>query len=476
MTTFLDPLDSAFVLLEIPGSSMNIGAIVELEMGDVTDPKERFELIRSNIVDRLHEIPVLNKRIVRAPFDLTWPILVVDKKMDIDRHVLRVAVPAPGTPDQFDALVSDFLSRPLHPKRPLWQILVIEGLADGRSALAIKVHHALADGVSGAETFASLFDISPDVRPPAPKVESDDEKTVGSIGLLLRSIGKLRHEPKLAYRIGLSWFTRTWHILKSTTKALIARGKKKPLSESPSLFEAKKTSLNGASGLEKEYHRLQLSLAEVKRAAKSRGGTVTDFVTCVTSGALRRLMQHRGETLKKDLVAFVPINVRGTGDAAALGNQISGMLVRMHTSESDPEERLRLISADSKKNVAVQRDENAKILQEVPRVLGPLTLAVGGKLISRLGLFDRIPPIANLMLSSVPGPPLPLWLSGHRVASAAPVGPLLGPVSLNITVLGFEGYLEFGLLGCADHLHDLALLRDFIREEAENLIAATPPE
>jgi diacylglycerol O-acyltransferase / wax synthase len=476
MTTFLDPLDSAFVLLEIPGSSMNIGAIVELEMGDIADPKERFEVIRANIVDRLHEIPVLNKRIVRAPFDLTWPILVVDKKMDINRHVIRVAVPAPGTPDQFDALVSDFLSRPLHPKRPLWQILVIEGLQDGRSAVAIKVHHALADGVSGAETFASLFDISPDVRPPAPKVETPDEKSLGSFGLLRKSLAKLRHEPRLAYQISLSWFTRTWHILKSVTKALIARGKKKPLTESPSLFEAKKTSLNGASGSEKEYHRLQLSLPDVKRAAKSRGATVTDFVTCVTSGALRRLIEDRGEVLKKDLVAFVPINVRGSGDAAALGNQISGMLVRMHATETDPEERLRLISADSKKNVAVQREENAKILQEVPRVLGPLTLSVGGKLISRLGLFNRIPPIANLMLSSVPGPPLPLWLSGHRVASAAPVGPLLGPVSLNVTVLGFEGYLEFGLLGCGERMHDLSTLRDFIREESENFFAATTSE
>ena len=455
---------------------MNIGAVVELEMGEITDPKERFDVIRANIVDRLHEIPVLNKRIVRAPFDLTWPILVVDKKMDIDRHVVRVALPTPGTPDQFDALVSDFLSRPLHPKRPLWQILVIEGLEDGRSAIAIKVHHALADGVSGAETFASLFDISPEVRPPAPKQELADEKSPGSFGLLAKNLGKLRHNPKLAYHITLSWFTRAWHILRSTVKALFARGRKKPLTESPSLFEAKKTSLNGASAIEKEYRRLQLSLPEVKRSAKVRGASVTDFVTAVTSGALRRLLSERGETIKKDLIAFVPINVRGTGDAADLGNQISGMLVRMHANVTDPEERLRLISTDSKKNVAKQREENAKLLQETPRVLGPLTLSLGGKIISRFGLFNRIPPIANLMLSSVPGPPLPLWLSGHRVASAAPVGPLLGPVSLNITVLGFEGYLEFGLLGCSERMKDLAKLRDFICEEAENYLASTPTE
>lgn len=75
MTQFLDPLDSAFILLEVPGSAMNIGAVIELDFAEVLDPKERYELIRKNIAERLHEIPVLTQRIVRAPFDITWPIL-----------------------------------------------------------------------------------------------------------------------------------------------------------------------------------------------------------------------------------------------------------------------------------------------------------------------------------------------------------------------------------------------------------------
>lgn len=475
MTQFLDPLDSAFVLLEVPGSSMNIGAIVELEMGEVVDPEERFNLIRSNVAARLHEIPVLLQRVVRAPFDLTWPVLVPEKKFDLDKHVLRVALPAPGTPDQFDQLISDFLSRTLHPKRPLWQMLIIEGLEDGRCAIAFKVHHSLADGVSGAETFASLFDISPEVRPPAPLPdEADDDSVRTSLGLFFRSIGKLRKRPQLALEIGKSWVLRTYQIAKALVRVLVYRGKNRHSLDVPTIFEAKKTSLNGTPGIDKEYHRLQLSLADVKRAAKSRGATVTDFVTATTSGALKRLLADRGETLKKDLIAFVPINVRGTGAAAALGNQISGMLVRLRTDIENLEERLRAIAVDSKKNTGIQRETGAEVLQNIPRVLGPLALSLGGKFISAFKVFDRIPPIANLFLSSVPGPPLPLWLSGHRVRSAAPVGPLLGAFSLNITVLGFEEFLEFGLYGSAEHMPDLATLRDYIREEADSLIAATP--
>jgi hypothetical protein len=153
-----------------------------------------------------------------------------------------------------------------------------------------------------------------------------------------------------------------------------------------------------------------------------------------------------------------------------MGNQISGMLLALHTDIDDPVERLRAIARDSARTVGVQRRNGAKIFQEMPRVLGPTMLSLGGKLVDAFGLFDVLPPMANLMLSSVPGPPIPLWLSGHRVVSAAPVGPLLGPFSLNVTVLGFEQNLEFGMLGCAQIMPDLATLRDYLFEEASTLI------
>ena len=475
MTRFLDPLDSAFLLLETPGTAMNIGAVIELDFGDVADPKERFELIQGNIAARLHEIPVFTQRVVRAPLDMTWPILIHDEKFDLDRHVVRVALPSPGSPDQFDVQIAEFFSRPLSPQRPLWQLLVIEGLEDGRAALALKVHHALADGVSGAETFASLFDISPEVRAPEPFVDVDeDEHTVTtSLGLLRQAIGRVRRRPQLVVENLRSWGSRLYEILRALIQVIAVHGRRHATPDQPSIFEARRTPLNGAAGIEKTYHRTRVSLADVKRAAKARGASVTDFVMATTSGALRRLFEDRGDVLKRDLIAFVPINVRGEGDSAKLGNQISGMLVALHTDVADPEERLRMISSDAEKTLGQQREHRAKIFQDVPRVLGPTLMSFGAKVISAFSLFDLLP-MANLMISSVPGPPVPLWLSGHRVASAAPVGPLFGPFSLNVTVLGFEQYLEFGLFGCADRMHDQAKLRDYMFEEATALIASTP--
>jgi diacylglycerol O-acyltransferase / wax synthase len=476
MTKFLDPLDSAFILLETPGTSMNIGAVVELEPDDEADPKERFERIRNNIAARIHEIPVLTQRVVRAPFDMTWPILVNDEKFDLDRHVVRVALPTPGSRTQLDAMVAEFLSRSLSPQRPLWQLLVIEGLDGARTVLVLKAHHALADGVSFAETFANLFDISPEVRAPAPREEDDDadDAVTTSLGLLREGLGKIRRRPELVLESLASWGSRLYEIVRAFVSVVALRGRRHATPDQPSLFEARATSLNGAAGIEKAYFRTRVPLAEVKRAAKARGVSVTDFVMATTSGALKRLLDDRGEILKRDLIAFVPINVRGEGDAAALGNQVSGMLVALHTDLSDLEERLRAISSDALKTLGEQRAHRAKIFQDVPRVLGPTLLSLGGKFIAAFNLFDRVP-MANVMISSVAGPPIPLWLSGHRVASATPFGPLFGAFSLNVTVLGFGENLEFGLLACADRFDDLSKLRDYIFEEASSLIALTTP-
>jgi WS/DGAT/MGAT family acyltransferase len=240
LTRYLDPLDSAFVLLEVPGSAMNIGAVIELDFGGVADPTERFELIRKNVADRLHEIPVLTHRVIRAPFDLTWPALVPDAHIDLDRHISRVALPSPGTADQFDALISAFLSRPLVRTRPLWQLLIIEGLEDGRVAAALKVHHALADGVSGAETFASLFDISPEVRAPTPKAPDATTEPVvtNSTSLLLEGLRRLRVEPSLAVSVVTSWLSRVFDVVRTVVGVAFSRGRKRTTPEQPSIFEA----------------------------------------------------------------------------------------------------------------------------------------------------------------------------------------------------------------------------------------------
>jgi len=282
-------------------------------------------------------------------------------------------------------LISEFLSRPLVRTRPLWQLVIVEGLEDGRVAAALKVHHALADGVSGAETFASLFDISPEVRAPAPKVDDASSEPVASnsMSFVLEGLRRLRAEPALAVSVVTSWLTRVFDVVRTVVRVALSRGRKRTTPNQPSIFEARRTSFNGRAGVEKVYHRMRIPLADAKRAAKYHGASVTDFVVATVSGALRRLLAARGEEIPRDLIAFVPINVRGDGDAAAMGNQISGMLVALHTDIDDPVERLRAIAQDSAKTVGVQRHNSAKMFQEIPRVLGPTALSLGARCSTR---------------------------------------------------------------------------------------------
>ena len=478
MTRFLDPLDSAFVLLETAGTAMNIGAVIELDTGDTQDPQTRYESIRQNISDRLHEIPVLTQRVVRAPFDLTWPVLVPDEQFSLDSHVVRLALPSPGSADQFDAAVAEFLSRPLSPRRPLWQLLVIEGLDNDTTAVVFKIHHGLADGVSGAATFANLFDISSAVRSPAPASApgpsaADDSNVSSPWGLVRDRLELMGRRPRLVLENLGSWVVRCGAVLRMLVRVMARGGLQHTTSSQPSIFEARRTSLNGAPGVEKAFHRLRVPLADVKRVARSHDASVTDFVITVAGGALRRLLEDRGEFVSKDLIACVPINVRAEGATSDLGNQFSAMLVSLRTGILDPAQRLAAIARDSTATVGVQRTSAAQLLQDIPRVLGPMVLSLGAKLMSSLDLFDRLPPVANLMLSSVPGPPIPLWLSGRRVVSAAPVGPLLASLSLNITALGIGDSLEFGLLGCVERMPDLATLRDYVHDEATKLLASS---
>ena len=152
-----------------------------------------------------------------------------------------------------------------------------------------------------------------------------------SLGLLRQAVGRVRRRPGLLVENIVSWGRRLGEILRALTAVLSVRGRRHASPDQPSIFEARRTSLNGAAGIEKSFLRARVPLADVKRAAKARGVSVTDFVMATTSGAVKRLMEKRGDAIKKDLIAFVPINVRGEGDTAELGNQISGMLVALHT-------------------------------------------------------------------------------------------------------------------------------------------------
>lgn len=465
----LDPLDSAFITLEAPGAPLHIAAILELdnpETGPV-DAMTTFLEVKALVAARLHEIPVLTKRILRVPFDLGWPVWVDDPDFDIDEHVLRRACPSPGGEAELDALVGRIMATELAPDRPLWEMSVVEGLADGRTALIFKIHHAIADGVSGAATFARLFDVSPEVREaraPTSALDTVPAALPTPLELLGRTAGELIRRPQALIEAVASGIEHAGALLERAARPVEAGGE-----AVTGVWSAAKTRLNGTPSHARRYTRLHLDLAEVKVAAKRRGATVTDFVMCTVGGALRRLLEAAGEPPARDLIAFMPVNVRRTGAEADLGNRISATLVALHCDIEDHEQRLLVLAAASRKRKE-RTIESSKLLMNLAAAAGPTLASIAGQTLYDLELFNDLPPVANVTVSSIAGPPIPLWVAGRHVASASPMGPLMAGIALNITVLGYGGLLEYGVLACAKKLPDLAELRDLLDDEAGLLL------
>ncbi|HTT58570.1 MAG TPA: wax ester/triacylglycerol synthase family O-acyltransferase [Acidimicrobiales bacterium] len=465
-------MDAAFLSLETPTTPMHIGVALVLDPPEgarsLFSPSTRYAQIRRVIEQRLHLIPPFRQRAIRVPFGLHHPVWVDDPEFDLDDHLSRASLPSPGGRAELDAFVAGVMSRQLDPDRPLWEMHVVEGLEGERTALVAKVHHAMLDGVSGASVLAAFLDVTPRTRIVELPPEWDPAALPSNAQLLRHAASSLARQPGTALSTVQAGVEAVAD-LGMHNRELAGRGEKSP----PGFFAAPRTSFNGAVSNRKRFAGLSVPLDDVKLVGRVFEATVNDVILACVSGGLRRLLASRGEQAEGSLVAMVPVSTRGEGETGELGNQISGMLVTLHVDLEDREERLRAISGDSSKTVVDQRLRRARIFQDVPRVLGPTLLSLAGKLLTTFGLFERLP-MANVMISSVPGPPVALWLSGRRVLSAAPYGPLLGSISLNITVLGFEENLEFGLLGCAERIADIQRLRDLIAEESEALIASTP--
>ena len=462
----ISPLDSAFLTLEVPSTPLQIGAVVELALpDDSTSAHERFDRVRQVIAERIHEIPVLAERVLRPPFDLGWPIRVGDPDFHVDHHVKFHGLPDHATESDLLNFIANLMAAPLPADQPLWDLWYIDHTGSSTATVLMRVHHALADGVSGAATFAGLFDITPEVRAPSPGGRVAPGPLPTPESLIPQVMSDLVHRPVAIVETLTAGLSRLAYALESLVSA-----PHEP-KEVPSLLSAPRTSLNGTPSSSRILRREVVSLAQVKQASKQRGGSVTAWVMAVTGGALRRYCLERGDDLERDLVAYVPINVRADGAEAHLGNQISAMLLYLGATQPDPNVRFSMITDAVAHQAQTSREKSGRLLMNLASAVGPTLTSLAGKVAHEVSLFDHLPTLANVTVSSVPGPPIPLWLGGHEVKRVTPVGPLLASLALNVTVISYCDNLEFGVLGCGERFADLDHFMGLLRDEAALLLA-----
>ncbi len=453
----LRALDAAFLYAETAAAPMHAAAL------QIFDPaasgEDFFQGFRTHLRERVRVLPHLHEHLHDTPLGLDHPVWVADTNVDVSRHLHLDRLPPPGSLTQLTRLAEDLYPPLLDRSRPLWEYTVIEGLERGRVAVFGKAHHACLDGMGAQATFETMFSRTPELAPP-PRASERHEHEPGALALLRDAFAHLREQPARSLRALPDLAKAAWTL---SGRAWERRG-------GPSTPE---TRFNVEVSERRRFEVASLSLARVRAIARAERASVNDVVLALCGGALRAYLAERRELPAEPLVAFAPVSLRPQGDASA-NNQVFGMLSSLATDVADPLARLRAVHASSR---------DAKALVEQLKAIAPDDIAIPGaaalipalvQLAMTLHLPERAP-FANVTISNVPGIPHPMYMRGARMVAEYPMSIVTNGIALNITVMGIEDALDFGLVACARAVPDLDVLRDALLESFRELEKAAVP-
>lgn len=463
MTEQLSGMDSAFLSLETPESPMHVVGVLLLDPAGGRD--FTVEGLRALIADRLHLMPPFCRRLVTVPMSLGRPYWHYDPEVDLDAHLFRTQVPAPGDLRALGTLVGEISSRRLDRSIPLWELHIAEGMADGRVALVAKVHHSTLYGAAGAEFIAELLDLGPEVeqKPGPPDTEPAEEP--GRLTLTARGIASASRLPvnvaSVLARGTASGVRRTGSIAgvarRFGRQALPPTAPRLPISGPPT--PARTAAFT------------RLSLPDVKAVKDAAGVSVNDVILAVVALGLGRYLQRRDALPDRPVVAGVPVNA-GEGESAGT-NALATMLVALPVAGGSPAELLAAVHHNANAAKAFTSAVGAGAVAELADLAPPALLSSATWLTRTLGLVTLQPTLFNVVVSNVMGPPIPLYLAGAAVDAIMPMGPLLAGAGMNVTVLSNLDRLDIGIMACPDLVEDVWELADDLAGCLEELVTVT---
>ena len=496
-------IDAGFLYMETPTLHMHTLKISYLDTSTVPGGYS-FARFQQELGARLPLLPPLRRRVVTVPLWLHHPVWVEDRAVDLDRHVRRLQVPAPGDRAQVEALIGAFASAGLDRSRPLWEIVVLEGLPDDRVVVVAKIHHAVADGAAATALLANVMDGAIDAvgaRDAVPSVGAGgalDAVGAGTVAVGADAARPADARPAPPSRALLEPTPARGRLLREALVAVAhllaavpalvrttvgglrgARAVRRGATvRTPRpVLDVPRTSFNGAITARRVFAAESLSLDQIREVRVAFGVTVTDVVLAVIGGALRAELAAHGEVPDRSLVASVPVGTDAPGVPARLsGNRVSSIFTVVGTDRADPVERLRAVAAVSAHAKAVQRALGMDLMQSWVEFTPPWPLAVFMRGYSRTRAADRHPPPANLVVSSVPGPTVPVTIGGARLTELYSVGPILEGIGLNVTVWSYQDRMNFSALACPDRLPYLRALVDRFPAALAELVAAARRE
>jgi diacylglycerol O-acyltransferase len=435
----LSPLDASFLYLERPMQRLHVGCVALLD-GPVA-----FPAFVETVGARLAAIPRYRQRPVRPLLDLDWPRWEDDPHFDVRRHFRHVGVPPPGGPRELHEVVDSLFATPLDDQHPLWENYVIDGLADGRSAILCKVHHSMIDGVSGTQVLEQMSD-----EPPAR----------GTNGVAPRGASSAPERSSL-----LRTLVSPRALLGRARDALAAAG-----SLTPMLFEPiSELPFNGRLTDARRIVWVSFALDDFLAMRGELGCKVNDVVLAVITGAIRRYVQGRGvDPVGLRVRTLVPVSIRRPEDHMALGNLVSSMFPTLPIGIADPIERLHALAAEMR---SLKEKGQAQASGLVMALLGSMPAPVGA-LLGRL-LPERA--FINTVCTNVPGPREVCHLTGRRIVEIHPMVPLFQNMGIEFAILSYAGQLSISAAVDPALVPDADTIPEHLAAAADELRAALRP-
>jgi len=456
----LSALDATFLYFETPAQHQHVCAVMVVDPSSIPGGYS-YEKLKDHIASRLHLVPPFRRKLMSVPLRLDHPVWVETDDFDFDYHVRRVGLPSPGTEEQLAELAADISSRQLDRSKPLWEMWIIEGLENGHVAIVGKMHHCTIDGVSGANMMVHLLDLEPSGTRPPPEEDWKPERAPSEVELFGRAI--------------LARITRPMQLVTLIPKTIgsvinFARTRRGGDAGMPTPFTAPRTPFNVSITPHRTISFTRTPLEDIKVIKRAFGTTVNDVVLAVCAGALRRYLDQLGERPEKSLMAVVPVSVRTDEPLEGPGaNRVSAMFTSLATDIDDPVERLHRIQQVNKGAKEEHKAIGADMLQNWARFAAPTTFSLAARLYSALNLAEHTPPVHNLVISNVPGPPFPLYFGGAKLVAMYPLGPVFHGAALNITVVSYQDIVCWGMIARRESLPKLWDLAAFIPESLAEL-------
>lgn len=417
--------DDRIVLWTDAAWAQDVGVIGVLEGEPLLDQDGalRLDEVRAAVGRRLHVLPRLRQVLLMPPRGRGWPLWVDDPFFDVRNHVRESPVHAPGGPTELLAVVESLRRRRLETSRPLWEVWLLPGLADGRVGLFVRLHHVVADGIAGLTTLGALFEPGTEdggqARPWVPRPWPTSRQLL--LDNLRRRMEAFAHAASSAVQLRRS--VRSLRAAWPATRELLGGA------PGPS------TSLDGVIGQDRVLAVARSRLVDVLAVARAHDATVNDVLLTMIAGGIRSLLLSRGEDVEGlELPVYVPMSLRRKGEDGSAGNDISQIIVRLPIGLPDPRRRLRDIAAAMTERKAVARPSLGTTFRN--RVLSGYLL----KLIIR----QRV----NVASADLVGPSSPLRLAGADVLEMVPLINLMGNITLGVGALSYAGC--FDVLAVAD--------------------------